>query len=767
MTASTRLNTFKYTSIILVLLFVSGFLILFLLPVKPLLEGTGFSRAIYDDKHQLLRLTLSSDDKYRLYTPLSKIPIQLVDATLLQEDQYFRQHSGVNPVSMLKAAWQTYAVKSRKVGASTITMQVARLRYGIYTRTMPGKLMQIIRAWQFEMHYSKEQILEAYLNLAPYGGNVEGVGAASLVYFNKPVDMLSLPDVMTLAVIPQNPEKRSSRPGATDPRDHLFARWLNKHPEDQDKKGLFSLPLVMQSRQNLPFLAPHFVSSVLRDSSTQEPMETTLSLRTQRLVERKTRQYLAGKNKLGVNNAAVLLVDTRDMGIKALIGSADFFNQRISGQINGTETRRSPGSTLKPFIYGLAIDQGLIHPSTMLKDVPRSFNGYNPENFDYDFMGPIKARDALVLSRNIPAIELASQLSSPTLHQLLEQANVGHLKPESYYGLSLSLGGAEVTMKELAGLYAMLVNDGVWYPLRDLQDEGKRDGRRLLSAEASFLVLEMLKNTPGKHATSQLPVAWKTGTSSGYRDAWTAGSFGPYVLVVWVGNFDNTSNPAFVGKDIAAPLFFALIDAIRHEYGTIPSMEKNPLSMHLEKVEVCKASGMLPTRYCKDTEPTWFIPGKSPIKTDTIYREVAINGKTGLRTCHIDQNTRFEVFEFWPSDVLKIFKRAGIQRHSPPFFEPDCALSGNGGMSPNITSPQTGVSYIAHTSSGNNSQIPFTAVTEAGVEYVYWFLNEAFVARTKAGTAYLWQAKPGTFVVRAVDDHGLADARDFVVKMYS
>ncbi|KTD60859.1 penicillin binding protein 1C [Legionella shakespearei DSM 23087] len=762
---------FKCISIILVLLFVSGYVLLFFSPKPPLLDGISFSRAVYDDHHQLLRLTLSQDDKYRLFTPLSDIPPQLIESTLLQEDQFYRWHMGVNPYSMVKAVWQTYAVKSRRVGASTITMQVARLRFGIHSKKVSGKLWQIIRALQLEIHYSKDDILEAYFNLAPYGGNIEGVGAASLVYFNNPVEKLSLPQAMTLSIIPQNPGKRT--PDNADLkriRDHLYARWLIKHPEDARQKETFGLPLVMQTSRNLPFSAPHLVNMVLNDPYLkQNSVDTTLDSRVQVIINRITRSYLARKKNLGVYNASVLLIDTRDMGVKGLLGSADFFNKNISGQINGIEIKRSPGSTLKPFIYALALDQGLIHPNTVLKDVPHSFSGYNPENFDYDFMGPVKAKDALVLSRNIPAVTLASELTNPTLHQLLENAQISSLKPESYYGLSLSLGGVELTMKELVGLYAMLVNDGMWYPIRLYKEDNKPDGKRVLSPEASFLVLNMLQSTPGHDlnykSSSQLPVAWKTGTSSGYRDAWAVGSFGPYVLAVWIGNFDNKANPAFVGKDIAAPLFFELIDAIKHERGPLQAIDKHPEHMNLAKVEVCRASGMLPTRYCRDTEWSWFIPGKSPIKTDTIFREVAINNRTGLRTCHIDENTRFEIFEFWPSDLLRIFKRAGIQRHTPPFFEADCALSGNQGITPQITSPQTGISYVVRADSPLNSKIPLTAVTDAGIAHLYWFINESFIAKTKADESFLWQAKPGKYVIRVVDDHGLSDARDITVQL--
>lgn len=717
----------------------------------------------------MLRLTLSQDDSFRVYVPLSQIPKELVDATLLQEDQYFRQHWGINPIAILHAAYQTYILKKRRFGASTISMQVARLRFHVHSKSILGKIQQILYALQLEMHYSKDAILEAYLNLAPYGGNIEGVAAASHVYFNKPVQDISLPEALLLSVIPQNPSKRTKDLQALrEIRNKLFKRWLETRPEDQDKMPLMQLPLVMGSAKELPFIAPHFVIGLLGPGS--KAIQTTLDINLQKILEQTCKKYIQRKAALGVYNAAVLLVDTRDLGIKGMLGSVDFFNKDISGQINGTEIFRSPGSTLKPFIYGRALDQGLIHPNTVLKDVPHSFGSYNPENFDNDFMGPIRARDALILSRNVPAIFLESQLGSQNLYQLLSSIHLQHLKSESYYGLALTLGGVEVSMKELVGLYAMLTNEGLWYPLRMQKNDKQEAGLRLLSPEASFLILDMLKDSPrplaflGGHL-QKYPIAWKTGTSSGYRDAWSVGLFGPYALAVWVGNFDNKSNPAFVGKDIAAPLFFELVEAITHEKGSLPTFDKNPKTMNLVQVEVCKASGLLPTRYCQDREQTWFIPGKSPIKTDNIYREVAIDKTTGLRTCHWNENTRFEIFEFWPTDLLKIFKQAGIQRRIPPFFESDCTFNGSSNRSirPQISSPQRDVAYVLSPHALEKNPIPLSAVVDADVRELYWFANHVFLGKSSPFKTFFWEGRPGKFVIRVVDDHGLSDARDITI----
>lgn len=763
----------KLSSIALLLLFVSVCGGLFFLPKPPLLEGIPFSRAVYDSKHQLLRLTLSFDEKYRLYTPLSKISPQLITATLLQEDQYYWQHFGVNPVAILKATWQTYIVHQHRMGASTISMQTARLRFHIRSKTFTGKLLQIVRAIQLERYYSKAEILEAYLNLAPYGNNIEGIGAASYIYFNHAPHDLTLPEALTLSIIPQNPNQRlPGNPKLQSIRNKLFDRWVQTHPQDTRLAPLIHLPMDLHTLHQLPFLAPHLVNDVLTHSANnQHEIATTLDARLQTLITRITQQYIVHKKSLGVANAAVLLVDTRDLQIKALLGSVDFFNKNIQGQINGTNIKRSPGSSLKPFIYGLAFDQGLIHPNTMLKDVPKSFGAYNPENFDYDFMGPVKAKDALILSRNIPAIYLASLLANPSLYELLVKAQISHLKPESYYGLALSLGGAELTMQELVSLYAMLANDGLWHPLRLRQEEPLADGIRLLSPEASFLVLDCLKDTPRPDARlaafgpKKMPISWKTGTSSGYRDAWSIGLFGPYVLAVWIGNFDNQGNPAFIGKKIAAPLFFELIEGIQQEFSPVPVLAKYPETLNLTHIDICKASGLIPTRFCQDTEKTWFIPGVSPIKSDTIYREVAINPKTGLRTCHFDKDTQFAIYEFWPSDLLKTFKQAGIQRRGPPPFEPGCSHVSNKGMSPQMTSPQSEVDYIISVNAKAPMKIPLAAVTDADVSHSYWFINGSYYGESTTSEPLFWSAKPGKFTIRVVDDHGLSDTKDIIVRV--
>ena len=364
-------------------------------PREPLATRIPSSTAVFDEHGRLLRLTLASDQQYRLWTPLNEAPKEFVDALLLHEDQHFYRHAGFNPAALVRAAFSSYS-GGPHMGGSTITMQLARLMYGLNTRSVGGKLQQIVRAVQLEMCYSKREILEAHINLMPYGGNIQGVGAASLIYFDKPAARLDIAESLALVLIPQSPARRapSGREGEElrSARQRLFARWVEEHPQAADSADHVAVALQFGSMRELPFGAPHFTNYVLQVASAPtlvgapHVIRTTLDSRLQSLIERVLANYIRERSSTGVHNATAMLVDYRDMSVRAMIGSADFNSAAIDGQVNGTLAKRSPGSALKPFIYALAIDQGLIHPLTVLKDAPTSFGPYSPENFDGRFV---------------------------------------------------------------------------------------------------------------------------------------------------------------------------------------------------------------------------------------------------------------------------------------------------------------------------------------------------------------------------------------------
>ncbi|HZS37614.1 MAG TPA: penicillin-binding protein 1C [Polyangia bacterium] len=754
--------------------------LLVLWPHRPLAERYGSSLAVYDANHKLLRLTLAEDGQYRLWTPLKQISPALVEATLLYEDKHFYHHYAFNPISLVRAAWATYVGGGRRIGGSTISMQLARRLYNIPSRTFWGKVRQIGRAVQLEMQYSKDDILEAYLNLVPYGGNVEGVGAASQIYFGKPAQKLLLPEALTMAVIPQSPSRRAgflahaneSKEPLLAARTALFESWVQKHPEARkDWEPLIKLPIVMREASDLPFLAPHFVDEVLAAEHAPREVQTTLDLGLQKLVERHARSYVAQKERIGIHNAVVMLADYRTMEIKAMLGSVDFRDDAIAGQVNGALAKRSPGSTLKPFVYALGMEQGVIHPQTMLRDAPMSFAAFSPENFDGRFVGPLSAKDALIRSRNIPALAVAAKLNRPGLYEFLKTAGVSRMQPESHYGLGLVLGAGEVTMEELVTLYATLANRGVLKPLRYRAEEPSSDGTRILSEESSFMVLDMLKDNPrpdrsraDDFARGRVPVYWKTGTSYGFRDAWAVGIFGPYVLAVWIGNFNGEGNPAFIGAQAAAPLFFEIVDSI---YAQDRSIADWPLAVPkgVKRVSVCTVSGQLPSASCPHQKPSWFIPGRSPIEVCQIHRPVVIDDRTGKRACPPYRGpTHEEVYEIWSSDMQQLFAAAGLPRRKVPPPAPGCGEGETpAGIPPRITSPLRGVTYTLQKS--RPESIALQAVTDGDAHEVFWFVGEAFVGKAKSGSPLFWTPRPGAYVVRAVDDLSRSDARELKVEL--
>lgn len=753
--------------------------LIFLAP-KPSLYGEAtFSSGVQDRHGRLLRLALADDERYRLRQPIATIAQTAIDATLLYEDQHFYSHPGLNPGALLRAAWSTYVQRKRVIGGSTITMQLARLRDTLDTRTLRGKVLQIAKAVQLERHYSKKEILEAYLNLAPYGGNIEGIGTASMIYFDKPASQLSLPEALALTVIPQNPAKRnpatpSGYANMEAARDRLLELWADEFELADERRGQFALPLAVRATKDLPYKAPHFARAVLASERNSPGLVTsTLDLSVQHVLGKQLENFIERRQSQGVTNASMMLLDHRTMEVLASVGSASFFNDAIEGQVDGTRAKRSPGSTLKPFVYGMAIDRGVIHPMSLLKDAPKRFAAYTPENFDRGFMGPIVARDALIYSRNVPAIELLAKVGHEQFHSFLVDASVSKLKSAEFYGLAAVLGGNELTMKELVSLYAMLANGGVLKPLTTIVDpEPAITQRRLLGPEASFLVLDMLRKNPRPDAIAvssgnkRPPVAWKTGTSYAFRDAWTVGVFGPYVLAVWVGNFDGSSNPAFVGRKAAAPLFFEVADALIADLpdrylNTEPAPELN-----LRRVEVCASTGDLPGQHCPHTTQSWFVPGISPIKVSAVHRAIRIDNESGKRSCSFDRNTTHEeVFEFWPSDISRLFRKAGIAVRQPPPWSGDCSLGlqAASGQAPEITSPAARLRYHVRPDSLEKERLPLTATTDGDVKWLYWFANDSFIAKVRRDEPLFWKPQVGDYDILAVDDLGRSNSRELTV----
>jgi len=748
----------------------STLLALRFLPHERLGANLPRSTAVYADKGELLRLTLAEDEQYRQWVPLDRISPLAVEAVIRYEDRWFRYHPGVNPVSLFRAVGSLFG-PGRRLGGSTLTMQLARRLYGIDSRRPWGKIQQAAAALWIEARHSKADILEAYLNLAPYGGNLEGIAAASRRYFGKAPDRLALPEALALALLPQNPNRRSQamRAPNTGPELRGLVARLGERLPIQDAtigdQRLARLGAPARA-EGLPFLAPHFVDHLLADPRRQGDLHTTLSLPLQRLLERQVRRLVESRRSRGVQNAAALLIDTRDMGVRGLVGSADFHDEAIQGQVSAIPARRSPGSVLKPFVYALGMEQGVIHPRSILRDVPVSFSAYSPENFDGRFMGPLTATEALVRSRNIPALLVAAQLDHPSFHQFLVGAGVHLPMPEAHYGLGLALGTGDVSMEDVAMLYAALANQGVLRPLRYLDTDPRVDGVRILSEESAWLTIDMLIKNPRPQgpriasADHLPPLPWKTGTSWGFRDAWSAGLVGPYVLVVWVGDFAGRSNPAFVGVESAAPLFFGVVDALAADRPLpSPRWARPP---KVVEIDLCAESGHLPNPLCPRLQKGWFIAGRSPSTTCTVHREFTLD-TAGRRLCQPAGPGRRVVYEVWPTEFLKIFSAAGLPRQVPPPPAPGCEKEQSAdGHPPRITSPLAGTVYGLRP---GKEQLPFLAEADGDTHAIFWYVDRQFAGKSQGGKPWFWTMAPGDHVVRAVDDRGRSDAQPLHVEL--
>lgn len=747
----------------------------------PLLSDTHFGRAYFDRNGNLMRITLSADDKYRLFTPLADISEYVQRATILYEDKYFKFHPGVNPVALVRAAKNYFTSGARPVGASTITMQVARIKYDLDTRKIPGKLIQIAAAIYIDLFYSKDEILEAYLNLAPYGGNIESIGAASLIYFGKPARDLTKIEAITLSTIPQNPTKRGLNTDAglaniMNMRGDLVRRWIDINPTDAGLETLANMPLNVRTTRDLPFYAPHFINYEISQrrnywndfGARDSVVNTTLDLNLQRAMERTLQNQINSRAHLGIHNAAAILVNYKTMETLAYIGSANYFDKSIYGENDGVHARRSPGSTLKPLIYATAVDMGYIHGMTLLKDAKINFGVYAPENADSEFYGPVLARDALTHSRNIPAINLLRKIGTRNFYNILAASGVTNLKSPEWYGISVALGGAEVSMFELADIYATMANLGMRYDIITNTDTPRGDGKQILTPEAFFITLDMLarQSTPTKNIpfarkqTETLRHYWKTGTSSSFRDAWTAGIFGDFVLVVWVGNFDGTPNNAFSGAKAAAPIYFSLAETIEKYYTAngAPLHNNNFMrdNLNIAEIEMCDGVGGLAGKSCPKTVRAYFIPGKSPIETSSVYRAVPIDNATGLRACTYDAaTTHMAVFEFWDAEYLDMFRRAGITRDTPPPFMPGCDLDDivETRAAPVITSPLDGTRAVI-ISDKNHEPVAFQAVSDMPAAKIFWFLDDEMIGTTLSGQTFTHHVSIGTHTVRITDEMG-------------
>ncbi|WP_431323958.1 penicillin-binding protein 1C [Rhizobium sp. YTU87027] len=526
----------------------------------PLARADTVSAEMRDADGQLLRAFATPEGLWRLKTRAVDVDPQFLKMLVAYEDRRFYTHAGVDLQAIGRAAIQLVTNGRIVSGASTLSMQVARLIEPRQGRSLSAKLLQIARALQIERRLSKEQILDLYLTHAPYGGNLEGVRAASLAYFGKEPRRLTIAEAALLVALPQLPEKR--RPDrnlamAEAARKRVLERVAVADAIGEGEAARAENVPVPSQRMQLPALAAHVAEAARRKDLKALQYPTTLKKQVQAGLEAVAR---ASALKLGPKlSIAMVMADARTGEIVGEVGSADYFDASRSGWIDMTRASRSPGSTLKPFIYGLAFEEGLVSQETIIEDRPADFFGYRPRNFDMSYQGDVTVREALQLSLNVPAVKLLDAINPAKLLIRFRRAQVRPLLPPNETpGLAIGLGGLGITLKDLVQLYSALANRGQPIRIGDGVNEqpGKIDCEGMLEPVAAWNVTDILSGVIPPAGARKQGIAYKTGTSYGYRDAWSIGYDGRHVLGVWVGRPDNSAVPGLTGYGTAAPILF-------------------------------------------------------------------------------------------------------------------------------------------------------------------------------------------------------------------
>ena len=524
----------------------------------PLGKGLEYSHVVLDREGRLLRAYATREGRWRLPVSVKDVDPRFLRLLFAYEDKRFYEHHGVDFLSLSRAAYQFAGSGHIVSGGSTITMQLARLLEPREHRTLGAKLRQIVRAIEIEHALSKDEILALYLTLAPYGGNLEGIRAASLAYFGKEPRKLSLAEAALLVALPQSPELR--RPdrypeAARAARDRVLDRIAAAGIAPRDEVARAKTQTVPHERKQLPMLAPHAADQVVMLEPGPRVHRLTIDLPLQ-----KNLQNLAYERARALGpdiSVAILAVDNASGEVRARVASADYSDMRRAGQVDMTQALRSPGSTLKPFIYGLGFEDGLIHPETLIDDRPSRYGGYAPENFDLTFQGTVTVRRALQMSLNVPAIAVLGRVGVSRLSARLTQTGAALVLPKNEApGLAMGLGGVGVRLSDLVMLYCALARQGSAVPLTEREEVPAQNARRLLDPVAAWYVGNILMGAPPPENAPHGRIAFKTGTSYGYRDAWAVGFDGHMTIGVWVGRPDGQPVPGLYGRASAAPILF-------------------------------------------------------------------------------------------------------------------------------------------------------------------------------------------------------------------
>lgn len=749
-----KLRILLYSILSIFLLFI------FLNLIFPLKINTDYSQIILSSDSTVVHAFLSTDEKWRMKTELSEITPLLRKSIIYKEDKYFYYHPGINIFAVFRAFFNNIIQQKRTSGASTISMQVARLLQP-KSRTYGNKIVEMFRALQLEWKFSKDEILQMYLNLVPYGGNIEGVKAASVLYFEKAPNHLSLAEITALSVIPNRPNSLTMGKD-NDSIIKIRNKWLIRFEKaklfsKEDIEDALKEPLTAK-RNPAPQKAPHYALRIKNMYPHTANIYTRLDIKKQLKIEALTKNYINRLYNQNVKNAAVLVIDNLHNSVICYIGSADFYNTEDAGQVDGIKAIRSPGSTLKPFLYALAFDKGLITPKMKISDVPVNYSGYAPQNYDQKYHGYVSITYALTNSLNVAAVKILQQYKTWRFVDHLKKLNFSQIqKDEKKLGLSVVLGGCGVTLEQLTGMYHAFANSGIFTRFNWLQTDTSKSGFPAVSPAADYMLTQILTKVTRPDLplewqnSADLPkVAWKTGTSYGRKDAWSIGYNKNYTIGVWVGNFSAQGVEHLSGSQTAAPLLFDIFNTIDYhsqaEWFTMPN--------DVEYRTVCSETGLLPNSFCTNLTDDLFIPQVSSTKKCQHLKKVTISPDSTISYCtsclpHSAYITAW--YPNYPPEMLNYYEDNQIKYRKPPPHNPECNRIFTDNF-PEITSPVNNLEYYIDKT--DTTQILLTCNAAIDVNKVFWYINDQFYQSAKATDKLFFKPPEGRIKISCTDDKG-------------
>ena len=753
--------------------------VLFKVPYSTMLE----------DRHgHLLSAAIATDGQWR-FPEAGVVPDKFRKALLTFEDKRFNYHPGVDPAAMGRAAFRNLEAGRVVSGGSTISMQVIRLSRKRSSRTMWEKFIEIVLATRLELRYSKDEILELYATHAPFGGNVVGIEAACWRYFGRAPQQLSWGEAAMLAVLPNAPaliHPGKNRERLKSKRNALLDRLHEEGHMDALTAALAREEPIPANPAPLPRHARHLLTRVMKEGSVMQRVRSTVDLSLQEQVERILDEHHLRLKGNQIFNAAAVVLSVESGEVLAYAGNVGEVSQDHGAAVDIIVAPRSTGSILKPFLYAAMLDEGRILPGTLLPDIPTIVAGYSPQNFSNQYDGAVHADMALIRSLNVPAVHLLMDYRYEKFHTLLRSMGMSTLdQPAEHYGLSLILGGAEATLWDIAGMYASMARTlnhyfefpgknkysradffAPTYTVREEQPPSFPDAGSWVSAASIYKTFDVLKELyrPGeesgwRHFSSSTKIAWKTGTSFGFRDGWAIGVTPDHVVGIWVGNADGEGRPGLTGTDAAAPVMFEIFSHLKKgRWFDRPSSE-------MSQIVICRRSGMRNNECCSETDTVWV--GKKGLETQrcTYHRRIHLSADEHFRVntdCQSLADMKAVNWFVLPPVQEYYFKSRNISYRSLPPYKPGCQSPATGGM--DLIYPRHGTRiYIPRELDGQAGESIFRLAHQEKDARVFWHLDGHYIGATLGTHQLALQPGYGRHTLTLVDHQGVVLQRSFEV----